>query len=172
VPALAASAWRGWRARAGAPAFVAAMGLGMWLPWGLANHPTTFMAYMLEAVPFAAIATAGLLHAVPRPAARRVAMGAYALAAGAWLVAYHPLLTARPVSVERYVASTWLPGWEALAVLREFRATHGLLAPEAYRAYARGLGNQRWGLVGGPDDGRAPVKVPGSPSARPAPARP
>ncbi len=154
VPALALAAWRGIARRDAALAFVAWMGLALWLAWGLTARNATFMTYFLESLPFAALAIAGAVQDLPRARWRTVAAVAYAGLAATWLVWQYPLLTDRPVPVDAYVHRMWLPRWEALTQLKAFRTEHGLLGPEAYKAYLSGLGNPRYGLGGAAPDTR------------------
>lgn len=144
VPALLATAWRAWRERKLELAYVAWLGAALWLAWAATARATTFMTYMLEALPFAAIAVALTLHAAVPPRAWRPVAAGYALAAALLLAWFHPLLTARPVSADRYVASMWLASWDAASTLREFRARHGLEDDRRYQEYLDSMGNTTW----------------------------
>ncbi len=144
VPALAACAWRAVRERDAAPGFVAWLGFALWLAWAATARATTFMTYLLEALPFAALAIAWTLQAALPARAWRPVAACYAAAAAACLFWFHPLLTARPISVDRYVASMWLPTWDAATALREFRERYGLQDDRKFQAYLDSLGNTTW----------------------------
>ena len=144
VPALAATAWRAVRTRDAALAYLAWLGFALWLAWAATARATTFMTYFLEPLPFAALAVAWTLHALLPSRAWRPTAAAWALAAAALLCWFHPLLTDRPVSADRYVASMWLRTWDAATTLHRFRERYGLLDDRKYQAYLDSMGNTTW----------------------------
>ena len=144
VPALLAAGVHAARTRDAARAYVAWLGLALWLAWAATARATTFMTYMLEALPFAALAIAWTLHDLLPPGARRPAMAAYAGVAAALLAWFHPLLAERPTSADRYVASMWLRSWDNATTIAEFRERNGLQDDARYQAYLDAMGNVTW----------------------------
>jgi dolichyl-phosphate-mannose--protein O-mannosyl transferase len=117
LPALLATAAAG-RTKP-AYAFVALLGLGPWLAWGLQPRTLTFMQYYLPAIPFACLALAAIGQAAWRgrslaggtatlePVAARVAGLTYVAAACAWFAFYYPMLTYTPLTRDQAASRIW-----------------------------------------------------------------
>lgn len=117
LPALLAAAAAG--RRQPALAFVAILGLGPWIAWGLQPRSMTFMHYFLPAIPFACIALAATAQAWWRgralasgpapfePLAARAICVAFGLLAVAWMGYYWPLLTYTPIAKADALQRVW-----------------------------------------------------------------
>lgn len=109
VPTLAMATLVAVRDKRSEMGFVALLGLGLWLLWGVQPRTLVFTHYLLEALPFAAIALATFgaqiwqAGGAPRNLAR-----AYLLLAVGWLVYFYPLLSAQSVSMPYYGNHLWL----------------------------------------------------------------
>jgi predicted membrane-bound dolichyl-phosphate-mannose-protein mannosyltransferase len=132
VPALAATAVLAVRRRWTAGAFLALMGFGMWLPWAVQPRSLTFMHYMFETMPFAAIAIAALVFELgerlrlvgPTPAPE----GASPEATGpvvSWFQNPHPLLLPSLYGLATVLLFAWFyPLWTGLPVVQTFYRAH------------------------------------------------
>jgi dolichyl-phosphate-mannose--protein O-mannosyl transferase len=93
-----------------------AYGVGLWLAWGVKSRALNFMHYYFECIPFACIALAYLgwrmwvseSGSLATRRLRRVFVGGYAVALGAWFIFYYPLLSAYPISDWYYNQHLWL----------------------------------------------------------------
>ena len=79
-----------------------------WVPWLVVGR-TTFVSYMVPAVPFMTLVIAAAVRALPHRIAWSVGT-ATAAGAGATAVVYLPLWTAVPVSLEWFQRLGRLPG--------------------------------------------------------------
>lgn len=114
-PALVAAGICALRERRGGLGLVALAGLGLWLVWGVQPRNLVFTHYLLESVPFAAIALGTLGERMWREdgdsLSRRLAIG-FALLALLWALFYYPLLSALPLSPGAFSLRVWLgDGW-------------------------------------------------------------
>jgi hypothetical protein len=145
VPALAWGVQRAWRTRDAGLAFVAGLALALWLPWSLTSRPTTFSSYMLEALPFGAIAIAAALAHLAGPRRFSTVAGVYVAVAALWLGWWHPLQTMALTPVPAYAQHLLLPDWDHATLSRHFRERHGLEDNARWEAFLRTLGNRTYG---------------------------
>ncbi len=128
VPALASVAVLAVRRRWAAGAFLALMGFGMWLPWAVQPRSLTFMHYMFETMPFAAIAIAALVFEfgarIRLTTAPPVAEGSDAPLV-TWFKEPHPLLIPSIYAAVTVLLFGWFyPLWTGLPVLQAFYRAH------------------------------------------------
>lgn len=138
--------WRAWRDRDAGLGYAAGLAAALWLPWALTARPTTFQTYMLEALPFGAIAVAAAIwRLAPQP---RVVATGYALLAAAWLAWWHPLQAYQPVPRTAYAAHMWAGGWDHELTIARFREAHGLKTEAQWQVWKRTMGNRAYGAQG------------------------
>lgn len=115
VPALCYAAWSGLRERHAALTAASFFGFGLWLFWALVSARDGWLHYMLEAIPFACLALAAIIHRlwhlapdrVLTPNAGKGLAVIYLSMVIGWFAYFHPLLTYEPVSYAQFIQRMW-----------------------------------------------------------------
>jgi hypothetical protein len=131
----------GIRRRDGGALFLAVMATGLWLVWSVAGANTSFMHYMLEAMPFVCLILAmALARAWVSPGnVGPLVVGAYAFLVGWWFWYYQPLLSATPMPVAAYADRLWYgrDRWDLMGQMWQYRMALGLQDDAKFKEYAK-----------------------------------
>jgi hypothetical protein len=141
LPAMGYAAFRGfWRGDRRFQ-FLAVMALGLWLVWPLAHANTSFMHYMLEAIPFVCVTLALALEQAWGSLGNLgpVVVGAHAFLVAWWFWYYQPLLSAGPITVPQYLDHLWLgqERWDLMAQIKDYRHRVGIADEAKFREYLK-----------------------------------
>lgn len=111
MPALAGMMVVAWRQKLWMGWFVVLLGLGMYLPWAVQPRSLLFMHYMLETLPFAALALAYFLERLWRHPDWESPASTYLLLSVGLFLFFYPLLSALPIPEAFYRMHIWFSTW-------------------------------------------------------------